>query len=43
MREASVKHVDEYMATVQDRLRTALQESQAQLMAEDKNGTMTRK
>ena len=45
MREASAQHVDEYMATVQDWLRTALQEAQAQLTAEakDKNGTMTRK
>ena len=34
MREASAKHVDEYMATVQDWLRTALQEAQAQSMAE---------
>ena len=34
MREASAKHVDEYVASVQDRLRTALQEAQAQSMAE---------
>ena len=34
MREASTKHVDEYVASVQDRLRTALQEVQAQSMAE---------
>ena len=34
MREASAKHVDEYMATVCDQLRTALQEAQAQLTAE---------
>ena len=33
MREASAKHVDEYMASVQDRLRTTLQETQAQLTA----------
>ena len=31
MREASVKHVDEYVASVWDRLRTTLQEVQAQL------------
>ena len=30
MREASTKHVDEYVASVQDRLRTALWETQAQ-------------
>ena len=34
MREASAKHVDKYIASVQDRLRTALQEAQAQLMVE---------
>ena len=34
MREASTKHVDEYVASIQDRLRTALQEAQAQSMAE---------
>ena len=34
MREASVKHVDEYIASVWDRLRTALWEAQAQSMAE---------
>ena len=34
MREAIIKCVDEYVASVQDRLRTALQEAQAQLMAE---------
>ena len=28
-REASVKHVDEYVASIQDRLRNALQEAQA--------------
>ena len=30
MREASAKHVDEYIASVQDRLRTALWEAQTQ-------------
>ena len=34
MREASVKHVDEYVASVWDRLRIALREVQAQSMAE---------
>ena len=34
MREASTKHVDVYIASVQDRLRTTLQEVQAQSMAE---------
>ena len=34
MREASAKHVDEYVASVQDRLRTTLWEGQAQSMAE---------
>ena len=34
MREASTKHVDEYVASIQDRLRTALLEVQAQSMAE---------
>ena len=33
-RGASTKHVDEYMATVHDQLRPALQEAQAQSMAE---------
>ena len=33
-REASVKHVDEYVASVWDRLRTALWEAQAQSMTE---------
>ena len=33
-REASTKHVDEYVASVQDRLRTALQEAQAQSTVE---------
>ena len=43
MREASTKHVDEYVATVLDWLRTALQEAQAQLTVEacQQNGTMT--
>ena len=30
MRETSTKHVDKYIATIQDQLRTALQESEAQ-------------
>ena len=34
MREASAKHVDEYVASVWDQLRTTLQETQAQSMAE---------
>ena len=34
MREASIKHVDEYVASIQDRLRTTLWEVQAQSMAE---------
>ena len=34
MRQASTKHVDEYMASIQDRLRTTLGEAQAKLMAE---------
>ena len=34
MREASAKHVDEYVASIQDRFRTALWEAQAQSMAE---------
>ena len=34
MREASAKHVDVYVASVQDRLRTSLWEAQAQLMVE---------
>ena len=34
MRKASAKHVDVYIASVWDRLRTALWEAQAQLMAE---------
>ena len=33
MREASIRHVDEYVASVWDRLRTALWEVQAQSMA----------
>ena len=34
MREASIKHVDEYVASIWDRLRTALWEVQAQSTAE---------
>ena len=34
MREASTKHVDMYIASVWDRLRTTLWEAQAQSMAE---------
>ena len=34
MREASIKHVDEYVASVWDRLRTTLREAQAQSTAE---------
>ena len=34
MREASAKHVDEYIASIQDTLRTALWQMQAQSMAE---------
>ena len=43
MREASAKCVDVYIAPIQDRLRTALWEAQAQSMAEahQQNGTMT--
>ena len=43
MREASTKCVDEYVVSIQDRLRTALQEVQAQLMAEacQQNSTTT--
>ena len=33
-KEASTKHVDKYVATVQDQLRTALQEAQAQSTTE---------
>ena len=33
-RQASAKHVDKYVASVQDRLRTALWEAQAQLTTE---------
>ena len=33
MREAFIKHVDKYVDCIQDRLRTALQEAQAQSMA----------
>ena len=34
VREASTKHVDEYVASIQNRLKTTLQEAQAQSMAE---------
>ena len=34
-REASITHVDKYIASIQDRLRTTLQEVQAQSMAEE--------
>ena len=34
MREASAKHVDVYIASMRDRLRTALQEAQAQSTVE---------
>ena len=34
MSVASTKHVDKYVASIQDRLRTALWEAQAQSMAE---------
>ena len=34
MREASTKHVDEYIASVWERLRTTLREAQAQSTAE---------
>ena len=34
MREASAKHVDKYIASIQDRLKTTLQEAQAQSMVE---------
>ena len=34
MREASTKHVDMYVASIRDRLRTALQEVQAQSTTE---------
>ena len=34
MRETSIKYVDKYVATFQDWLRTALQEAQAQSIAE---------
>ena len=34
MREASANHVDKYIASVQDQMRTTLQEAQAQLTAE---------
>ena len=44
-RGASAKHVDEYIATVQDWLRATLQEAKAQSTAglKDKNGTTTGK
>ena len=34
MREASAKHVDKYVVSIWDRLKTALWEAQAQSMAE---------
>ena len=34
MREASIKHVDEYIVSIQDRLRTTLWEAQVQLTAQ---------
>ena len=34
MREASISHVDEYVASVHDRLRTALQKVQVESPAE---------
>ena len=34
MRDASTKHVDEYLATVHDQLRAALQEAKTHSMAE---------
>ena len=34
IREASAKHVNEYIASIQDRSRTTLQEVQAQSMVE---------
>ena len=34
MKEASTKHVDEYVATVHDQLRTTLWEAEVQLTAE---------
>ena len=34
MRDASAKHVDKYIASIQDRLRTTLWEAQAQLIVE---------
>ena len=46
MREASTKCVDVYVASVRDRLRTDLQEAQAQSTMQkhaDRNGTMTEK
>ena len=43
MRKVPAKHVDEYIASVQDQLRTALQEAQANWRQKctNKNGTMT--
>ena len=35
MRKASAKHVDKYVASIQDRLRTVLWDAQAQSMAEE--------
>ena len=45
MREASTKHVDEYVASVQDRLRTTLQRQRPNWWQKctDKNGTMTKR
>ena len=45
MREASAKHVDVYITSVRDRLRTALQEAQAHQLQKhaNRNGTMTEK
>ena len=45
MREASTRSVDMYVASVRDRLRSTLQQAQAQLTAEaaDRNGTTTEK
>ena len=34
MREASIRHVDEHIASIRDRLRTTMQEAQAQSTAE---------
>ena len=45
MRGTSIKHVDEYMATVCDQLRATLQEAQAsqQQKPNNRNGTMTKR